>query len=193
MASLPCCNEDPTRAMSVAQQIVSAAQRHGVDPKLAVEVGIAESGLDQNAHGSAGEIGVMQLMPATARELGVNPNNALENIEGGVRYLAQQLNRFGGAAKALAAYNWGPGNVSSAIGRLGNQWLSSAPASTQRYVEKILSNLGQWSEKPVAALDQFSQGVDTFRAMDSDKKTILLLAGIAVGAYYVFNTVFADD
>jgi hypothetical protein len=76
----------------------------------------------------------------------VNPNDAAQNIQGGIEYLAQMLNEFGGdVSKALAAYNWGPGNVTKAVNSLGPNWLSSAPAETQNYVASILSALGMSS------------------------------------------------
>jgi hypothetical protein len=76
----------------------------------------------------------------------VNPNDAAQNIQGGIEYLAQMLNEFGGdVSKALGAYNWGPGNVTKAVNSLGSNWLSSAPAETQHYVASILSALGMSS------------------------------------------------
>jgi hypothetical protein len=70
-----------------------------------------ESGGDQGAVSRKGARGRMQLMPATARSLGVNPDDAVGNIEGGVRYFREQLDAFGDPAKAAAAYNAGPGAV----------------------------------------------------------------------------------
>lgn len=123
--------------------IVAAAQKYGVPPSLALEVGVQESGLNPAAVSPAGAIGVMQLMPGTAAGLGVDPNDTAQNIDGGVRYLAQLLSQFGGnQATALAAYNWGSGNVSRAIATGNPDWLSSAPAETQNYVASILSSVG---------------------------------------------------
>lgn len=88
---------------------------------------------DHNARSSAGAVGLMQLMPATAAGLGVNPNDIAGNIEGGVKYLKQQLDAFGGdQAKALAAYNSGPGNV--------RKYNGVPPyRETKNYVDKINS------------------------------------------------------
>jgi len=123
--------------------IVAAAQAGGVDPNLALAVAEQESGGNQNAVSSAGAIGIFQLMPATAAGLGVDPTDAQQNIEGGIEFLAQMLYQFGGnVAQALAAYNWGPGNVTKAIAAYGSDFLSHAPAETQNYVSSILGNIG---------------------------------------------------
>src|SRR5271167_4274777 len=97
----------------------AAAAEYNVSPSLVIAVANQESGGNQfDSSGkvltsSAGAMGVMQLMPATAAGLGVDPTNTAQNVDGGVRYLAQLLQQFGGnQALALAAYNWGPGNVS---------------------------------------------------------------------------------
>jgi hypothetical protein len=123
-------------------QICSAAQAQGVDCNLAIAVANAESGGNQyNNDGSvvtssAGAVGIFQLEPGTAAGLGVDPTDPTQNIQGGVTYLGQLLNQFNGdVPSALAAYNWGPGNVAS-------QGAAAAPASTQTYVASILNQIG---------------------------------------------------
>jgi hypothetical protein len=127
----------------IPQTIADAANANGVDPNLAMEVALAESNLDPNATSSAGAMGIMQLMPGTAEQMGVsNPYDPTENINGGVTYLGQMLAMFGGDEEAaLAAYNWGPGNVQKAQAAYGSDWLSHAPAATQAYVNGIMANL----------------------------------------------------
>ena len=94
----------------IAEKIIATATEQGVDPQLALAVAKVESGFSQAAKGSSGEIGVMQLMPATAKSLGVNPKSLDENISGGVTYLKQMLDLTGGdVRKALVGYNGGPG------------------------------------------------------------------------------------
>ena len=96
---------------SVAAQIHAAAPGYGVPASLALAVAKKESGLNQAAVGSSGEIGVFQLMPGTAEQLGVNPLDLTENIDGGLTYLSQLYAQFGDWGTALEAYNGGPGNV----------------------------------------------------------------------------------
>ena len=90
-----------------------AASLYNVPLNLLKAMGKAESGFDANAVSPAGAQGVMQLMPATARSLGVeNPFDARSNIMGGAKYISQQLNKYNGNIDlALAAYNAGSGNV----------------------------------------------------------------------------------
>ena len=90
-----------------------AASLYNVPLNLLKAMGKAESGFDANAVSPAGAQGVMQLMPATARSLGVeNPFDARSNIMGGAKYISQQLEKYNGNIDlALAAYNAGSGNV----------------------------------------------------------------------------------
>jgi cell wall-associated NlpC family hydrolase len=88
-----------------------ATTRYGLPAGLLKSVARAESGLDPNARSHAGAIGLMQIMPGTARELGVDPTKPAEAIDGAARLLRQHLKTFGSVPLALAAYNAGPGAV----------------------------------------------------------------------------------
>jgi soluble lytic murein transglycosylase-like protein len=115
-----------------AAEITAAASKHGVDPALLAGLVRQESNFDPNAGSPAGAQGLTQLMPATAASLGVtNSHDPVQALEGGARYLRQQLDAFDGdVARALAAYNAGPGAV---------QRFGGVPpyAETQEYVRRV--------------------------------------------------------
>lgn len=93
------------------------AKRYGLDPNVFERQINLESGRLKHVTSPAGAEGPAQLMPGTARELGVDINNPVQNLIGGARYDAQQLKAFGGNyRKALAAYNAGPGNIAAGLG-----------------------------------------------------------------------------
>lgn len=121
--------------------LLAAAQQYGVPPEVAERVMHIESRGNPNALSPAGAIGPMQLMPGTARELGVDPHDPVQNINGGVQYLAKMINQFG-PEYGPAAYNAGPGRVGKFLAGQG-----SLPAETQNYMA-----LMKGDNMPVTAL-----------------------------------------
>jgi soluble lytic murein transglycosylase-like protein len=121
---------NPTRRM-----IDEAAWRHGLPPAIVHAVAQAESAYNQRAVSPVGAIGVMQLMPYTAAQLGANPRDEAQNIDAGTRYLREMLVKFQNhpdqVALALAAYNAGPGAV--------DRYRGVPPYSeTQTYVRRVI-------------------------------------------------------
>lgn len=118
--------------------IGKASARYGVDPALIKAVIRAESGFNPRAVSSAGAQGLMQLMPATARGLGVTDSfDPEQNVMAGTRFLKDMLSRYGGNVdSALAAYNWGPGNVD----RHGD----TLPRETREYLVKVKGYYAQY-------------------------------------------------
>ena len=112
-------------------EVDSSARRHGVDPELVRAIIQIESRWDSNALSSAGARGLMQLMPGTARDLGVRDSyNPAQNIEGGTKFIARLIRKYkGDVAKALMAYNTGPGNVDK-----GN-----IPQVTKKYARNVMA------------------------------------------------------
>lgn len=171
--------------MSVQDQIVASATAAGVDPNLALAVAQRESGFNQNAVGASGEIGIFQLMPATAAGLGVDPTTVDGNIAGGVRYLAQMLALFGGDPfKALAGYNAGPGRVSQAIAQSGDNWFNAIPASTQDYVASIMGQVPGTTVTPAAPT---TLGIPTTAA--GSLQPLLIGAALIAGLIFVHGVV----
>jgi soluble lytic murein transglycosylase-like protein len=126
-------------------QITTAAAKYGIDPALLKGLIRQESNFDAGARSGAGAQGLTQLMPGTAASLGVDPSDPAQAIDGGARYLKQQLDRFGGdESKALAAYNAGPG----AVAKYGGV---PPYAETQSYVTKVLGYAAEYRGTGVAA------------------------------------------
>lgn len=118
-------------------QVERLAIKYQLSPQLLEALVWQESRWRPSAVSPAGARGLAQLMPGTARDLGVNPDDPLANLEGGARYLRQQLDTFGGnLEKALAAYNAGPKRVMQAQG------IPNIP-ETRGYVAAIMARLAQ--------------------------------------------------
>ena len=132
-------------ATPYAGEIAAAATKYNVDPALLRGLIRQESNFNANATSPAGARGLTQLMPGTAAALGVDPSIPAQAIEGGAKYLRQQLDRFGGdPAKALAAYNAGPGAV---------QRYGGVPpyAETQNYVRKVMGYAAEYRQAAPAS------------------------------------------
>lgn len=133
----------PAGTVTYADLFNEAATTYGVDVNLLTAIAKQESNFKADAVSSAGAIGIMQLMPATAESLGVsNPYDARENIMGGAKYIRQMLDRYdGNVTLALAAYNAGSGNVAKYGG---------VPpfTETQNYVDKVTANYENKVEVP---------------------------------------------
>lgn len=131
--------------------IEQAARIHRLDPTLLKAVAWQESRGRMRAISPRGALGVMQLMPSTANELGVDPHVMTDNIRGGAIYLRRQLDRFGTVPLALAAYNAGPG----AVLRYGG---IPPYRETRSYVARIMA---RW--RPIAAIPLSSMIVEVIK------------------------------
>ena len=139
---------DRARAETVgdpALLIEQAARIHRLDPTLLKAVAWQESRGRMRAISPRGALGVMQLMPATASELGVDPRVMTDNIRGGAIYLRRQLDRFGTVPLALAAYNAGPG----AVLRYGG---IPPYRETRSYVARIMARWRPIAEIPLSSM-----------------------------------------
>lgn len=130
--------------------LTDAAIAQGLPPELVRSVAQIESGLHQEALSPKGALGLMQLMPATAAELGVNADSADSNAQGGARYLRDLLVHYrGDAVLALAAYNAGPGAVLK---------FGGVPpySETRRYVERVLREFARQQKLRSSRISQAS-------------------------------------
>tara|TARA_R110000803_G_scaffold95820_2_gene163922 strand:+ start:202 stop:1689 length:1488 start_codon:yes stop_codon:yes gene_type:complete len=150
---------------ALASQI---AQQEGVPTDLFLRLVNQESSFRPNAVSEAGATGLAQLMPGTARDLGVDPNDPVQNLTGGARYLRQQLDAFGTPELALAAYNAGPGNV--------RKYGGVPPfKETQNYVSTIL---GTGADAMAALGRQSNTGGQRMAMQPTQRQGILGALGI---------------
>ena len=137
-------------------------------------MGFHESGFDPNAVSSAGARGVMQFMPATAQEYGIDPHDTPAAINAAGKKMSGLINYYkGDISKAIAAYNFGEGNVDKTIARAGNNWQDELPPETQVYLSRILG--GQEATTTQANTDnQYTDNADQISNYDqsNDQQTL---------------------
>ena len=158
---------------ALQNQIIQEANAQGVPSSIALAVAQQESGFNPNARGAAGELGTFQLMPQYFPGA-ADPN---QNISLGVGYLKSLYAQFGDWSTALAAYNWGPGNVSS-----GKSW----PSQVWNYVQSVLGIAAVGDQQATVA--DASAGVAvpvTSTGVDPSWVAPALLVGVGALALWV--------
>jgi hypothetical protein len=130
---------------TVKAAIVKHSIEMGVDPAITLSIAKTESGFRQEARSSHGAVGVFQLMPSTARRMGLNPYLLDDNIKAGIMYYKSMYKMFGSMELALAAYNAGPGNV--------KKYQAVPPfGETKRFVARIMTDYKQFKATPDPAM-----------------------------------------
>lgn len=139
---------------SVKESIIKHSMDLGIDPALALSIAKSESGFRHEARSSNGAVGVFQLMPSTARRLGVNPYYLSDNIKGGLMYYKRLYNMFGSTELALAAYNAGPGVVKryNRVPPIGE---------TKHFVSKIMTEYNRLKANPDPAIAKVKSNKNT--------------------------------
>jgi soluble lytic murein transglycosylase-like protein len=189
----------------VKAEIIAAAQRNGTNALQALAQAKAESNFNPSAVSPAGAIGIFQLMPGTAAELGVNPYDIYENIDGGTRYIRQVNNWFPGRLDlALSAYNWGIGNTYRMIWTANglpasttkpspNLWpgtdivIASVPLETRNYINQVIQNMTALQSDPVyLASGEGGGGEAPPPDWGMGENDLKLIAGLVVGGLLFF-------
>jgi soluble lytic murein transglycosylase-like protein len=176
--------EDLQGMLSQLEETTEVSQKQNISaliseqPPLIRAIIQTESAGKPQAKSSKGATGLMQLMPGTAKELGVDPTDPAQNIEGGTRYINQMMDKFGDEKLALAAYNWGPGNLERAIARTKKEGLSPTwdnilettyvPAETRKYVSKVITKRNEYKSVPETSITRVSDDKDMLKYDDYD-------------------------
>jgi soluble lytic murein transglycosylase-like protein len=163
---------------AIQTQVVAEANAHGVPSSIALAVAQQESGFNPNAVGAAGELGTFQLMPQYFPGA-ADPN---KNISSGIAYLAQLFKQFGDWATALAAYNWGPTNVSNALANG-----QPIPGSVNNYVSSVLSNAQANDATVVEPSDLVASDSSLSQQDSSGLVTYLLIGGLALLVFWAWD------
>lgn len=161
---LTCAPAQANDINTIKATIVKHALAMGVDPAIALSIARTESGFRHEARSSHGAVGVFQLMPSTARRMGLNPYSLNDNIKGGIMYYKKMYNMFGSVELALAAYNAGPGNV--------KRYNNTIPpyAETKRFVSKIMTDVNRQKSTPDPVVAKVKSGAYSANAKTADTK-----------------------
>ena len=143
---LSCTTTKAADINTIKATIVKHSIEMGVDPAIALSIARTESGFRHEARSSHGAVGVFQLLPSTARKMGLNAYSLNDNIRGGIMYYKNMYKMFGSMELALAAYNAGPGNV--------KRYNNTVPpyAETQRFIAKIMRDYRNYKNNPDPAI-----------------------------------------
>ncbi len=158
---------------NVKASIVKHSLEMGIDPALALSIAKSESGFRHEVKSRQGAVGVFQLMPSTAKRLGVNPYYLSDNIKGGLMYYKKLYNMFGSTELALAAYNAGPGVVKkyNKIPPIGE---------TKKFVSNIMSEYKLQKANPDPAIKNLAE--------TNSKKVTVLSEKISINPIVPANT-----
>lgn len=141
MSSSQAQNNVVSNQLAIKEKIVRHSLQYGVDPALSLSVVKQESNFNKSAKSARGAVGLFQLMPSTAKSLGVNPYYINENIIGGIKYLKSLQDKFGSVDLVIAAYNAGPGAVKRHNG-------IPPYRETRSYVKKIVTHYNYLKVNP---------------------------------------------
>ncbi|MFA6988539.1 MAG: lytic transglycosylase domain-containing protein [Candidatus Gastranaerophilaceae bacterium] len=137
-------------SLEIKEKIIKRSLIEGVDPALSLSLVKQESNFETNAKSYVGAIGLFQIMPATAKDLGIDPYSINDNIKGGIKYIKMLKDQFGSNELALAAYNAGPG----AVQRYGNN--IPPYGETRTYVSNIMQTYVYLKNNPDPLIEKIN-------------------------------------
>ena len=142
--------EQPSPRGDIDSLITKYAKVNNLSPNLIKAIVATESNFNPNAVSSVGAKGLMQLMDPTAGDLGVKDSfDPDQNVQGGSKYIAQMMKSFGNDLDtALAAYNWGQGNMRKHLKKYGRLNIAKLPKETRSYITKVKTKLGEYDSTP---------------------------------------------
>lgn len=129
------------RAAPFLAAFAASELKYGLPRDLLNRVAYQESRYNPDAVSPVGAIGLMQFMPATAADFGINPKDPFQSIDAAGKYLAQLYRQFNSWPAAIAAYNWGPGNMKKHLTKYGRLNVASLPEETRKYLS-IAGDIG---------------------------------------------------